>query len=322
MKVGAETQMPSRSVRAACVRANFAGPRVIRFAGVGLSAVVLLLAGLIHPSAVRAAEQGSARSSVKPRYTMPSGRGWSVCESYLRTLNATPAEEGPPLCDLKLDRVPGIQKPEWEVLEVHQHLPIVHQIELILGKGSIEPEPDKDFDRWKQQFDLRKSAQSQRPALRRTRMPLTASGKRNLFDAETGKWTSFAGGQIETLLAYDFDAGKCEKEVGKARKGLPHDGVLGVPKFFVFDEPRQRVMGTSRRWNIRMQGEPFLYAKKPYFVRLFIGGDNLDQAGHIYIKRIEPLPPNLARRSADDPPYIDREICRIRFADPFPPVRQ
>ena len=91
----------------------------------------------------------SARA--QPRYSLKSGSGWAVCEAYVKFLNAMPANEGPPLCDMKFKRVPGMREPDWEELNIAAHLPVVHQIELLLGIGHFTPAPDQDFDRWKEQ---------------------------------------------------------------------------------------------------------------------------------------------------------------------------
>lgn len=145
-------------------------------------ALALLLAAL---PAFAGGTQGS--KTAKPRYTMPSGRGWGVCEAYLKFLNGTPADEEPPMCDLKLGRVPGMKEPDWEVLDIEQHLEYVHQMELIIGKFEIEPEPEKDFALWQVQRKERINKRDQKPRLRRAKVALVQ------------------GGPVETVLAYDFD---------------------------------------------------------------------------------------------------------------------
>ncbi len=262
---------------------------------------------------------GPAGAVSKPRYNLAHGKGWSVCEAYLKFLNATPASEEPPMCDLKLKRVPGMREPDWEVLDLQQNLKLVHEIELILGGGRIEPAPDRDFERWKAQFRERTQVRGEQPRLRRTRMKLVLQEYFEIGAAEVGGPRRIPTGRVETLLAYDLDLTSCEKELRKARQG--RIGGLGrtQPNLFVFDEATQRVMG-SGGYALRLEGEWWLYDGRPYYVNRQFGDaagpkrGSLDRGGHLYIKRVEPSSSMLP----GNPPYLDREICRIRFDYPFP----
>lgn len=255
--------------------------------------LALLLAAL---PAFAGGTQGS--KAAKPRYTMPSGRGWGVCEAYLKFLNSTPADEEPPMCDLKLGRVPGMKEPDWEVLDIEQHLEYVHQMELIIGKFEIEPEPEKDFALWQVQRKERINKRDQKPRLRRAKVALVQ------------------GGPVETVLAYDFDAARCLGELKKAKRGVVYDvGAPNRPHFFILDTNRQKILGTWD-WPIRTLGEVWLYKEASYYMNLSV----MDQVGErgvsVYVKRIQPI---LQTRSPDEPPYISQELCRIRFDYPFPP---
>ena len=167
---------------------------------------------ILAPDA-RAVTSSKAKVQSRTTYSMPSGRGWAVCESYLRGLKAAAASEGPPLCDFKLDRVPGMSEPKWEELDIAASLPIVHQIELILGIGHIDPNPDRDFELWKPQREQRVKSQSQTPRLRRTRLALVL------------------GGPVETILSYDQDVQSCAKAVDELNRRMPRRTSLGVPNF-------------------------------------------------------------------------------------------
>jgi hypothetical protein len=249
-----------------------------------------------------------------PRYTFIYGQGWEVCEAYIGFLNETPATEEPPICDLKLDRVPGMREPNWEVLDVWQNLPLVHQIELLLGRG--EPAPDRDFERWKTQFRARIDEQGQRPRLRRARLALVPEKHFEVGRAEAGGPRKIPTGRIETVLAYDFDLNRCIGEVRKAREGQPYHLGSDQTNLFVFDEATQQVMG-SGGFALFLQGEPRLYGDRLHYVyRAFDytdGHGKYAPGGNLVIKRFEPTYSPLPGH----PPYIWRELCRIRFDSPF-----
>lgn len=253
------------------------------------------------------------------RYTMGYGKGWSVCESYLKFLNSTRTSEKPPICDLKLNRVPDFQELPWEVLDVQQNLKLIHQIELILGIGRIEPKPDSDFERWKLQFQQRLQMQSQRPRLRRARLVLTPAEMGKTSSPVTSS-KSKQNGRMETLLAYDPNPAECGAGLKKAMQGQPNilSGGSDQTSIFIFDEESKRVKGNST-YAIEIQGEWVLHKGRPYYIQRIIGDaagvrhGSIDRGGHLYINRVEensnPLP--------GDPPYIRHDLCRIRFDYPI-----
>jgi uncharacterized protein len=254
-------------------------------------------------------------STTLPRYTFIYGKGWGVCEAYIKLLNATPANEEPPICDLKLDRVPGMREPDWEVLDVWQNLPLVHQIELLLGRG--DPAPDRDLERWKAQLRARIDEQGQKPRLRRVRMALVSEKYFEVGAAEAGGPRRIPTGQVETVLAYDFDLNRCDREVRKARQGQSHRLGRDQTNLFVFDEASRQVMG-SGGFALSLEGEPRVYADRLHYVYRAFGYTDShgrsDSGGNLIIKRFEPTYSPLPGH----PPYIWRELCRIRFDSPFP----
>ena len=239
-------------------------------------------------------------SAEKPNYTLTSGKGWAVCETYLKFLNATAVNEEMPMCDLKLKRVPGMLEPDWEELDISNHLGTVHQIELLLGVGHIEPAPEQDFGRWKVQREARTNANGERPRLRRTRLALVP------------------GTAVEVVLSYDVDLQSCEKEVRRARQRISFKAELGQPNFFVYDEVKHKVSGTSY-WTTMARGFLVLFQRKPYFLNLVYGWDGARDAGRIRISRFEPVSPSVMQQHdfPNDPLYDSHELCSIRFDNPF-----
>ncbi|MCK6406955.1 MAG: hypothetical protein L6Q60_13190 [Rhodocyclaceae bacterium] len=222
---------------------------------------------------------------------------------YLKFFTATPAREEVPMCDLRLTRVPGMREPDWEELDIAKHLEIVHQIELLLGVGYIEPAPEKDFKRWKVQREARVHANGERPRLRRTQMTLVPNGP------------------VETVLTYDFDVQLCEKEKHFARLGLPFSSELGKSNFFIYDEAKQKVAGSSL-WTTMARGVLTLFQGKPYFLNPGFGWDGERASGGVKISRLEAVHPNAVggrmHDFPDDPLYGSHELCEVRFDYPFP----
>lgn len=237
----------------------------------------------------------------KPKYTMASGKGWSICEAYLKFLNSLPPTEETLRCDLKLKQVPGMREPDWQELDIAKNPPIVHQIELVLGVGHIEPNPEKDFERWKVQREKRMKANGEQPRLRRARLAVAANGA------------------VETVLSYNVDIKQCEKQVAIAKAGKPYIVQLGQPNFFIFDEAKQRVLGSSGYWVAMTDGVLTLFQGKPYYIDLVFGG-GVDVSGSVIVKRLEPVPFSGVRELSipNNPLYDSHELCRIRFDYPFP----
>lgn len=274
-------------------------------------AAVLCAAFCLHISAY-----GAEPVDVAPRinYKMKWGHGWSVCESYLKALNARRAGEGPPLCSLNLDRLPGASEPKWEVLDIAAHLPLVHQVELLLGRSNIEPEPERDFEQWKAQREQRIKDKGQTPRLRRARVPLAADGP------------------VETFLSYDLDVTGCAKAAGSLHR--PDGGFIGAdvhPNFLLYDEvrkqPRKPTLGTT------YQDMLFLYRGRPHYVAQFVSqiGDGVSPGkldsvagivGSLFVGRLEPIAPSPEDSRSDWPPYRSHELCEIRFDAPISLVRK
>lgn len=259
-----------------------------------------------------ASAKASAKAPSKPRYTLSSGRGWAVCEQYVSFLNALPASENPPLCDMKFKRVPNMSEPDWEELDIAQHLPIVHQIELRLGISSITPDPLQDFEQWKQQRLARIAAQNQQPRLRRARMAMVL------------------GGPQETVLSYDQDTKKCAKEVASMKRGEPYETDLGASTFFILDEAQQRVLGSGSSWLVDASGTLWNHLGRPYNFHLFVSGgigSNYVNPGvlsaNLYVKRLEPVLDieHFRFKFPNNPLYRFHGLCEIKFSYPIERVR-
>ena len=269
-----------------------------------LLALWLLATPISHAEPAKTA----VASKAKPRYTLTAGRGWSVCEAYVKSLNALAASGGPPLCEMKFTAKSGISEPDWEELDVTAHLPVVHQMELMFGIGFIEPTPLQDFELWKEQRLRRVSAYDQKPVLRRARRSLVPDGP------------------IETILSYQLDAKYCdEKAAGLNRK--PYSGTLGVPVFFMLNEAKGRLWG-GRGWMVSATGVLRQYRHGMFLFTPYLDGepspgfeepDSLTTL--IYVTRLETSPLSAEQRRVNEPPYWFHEICTVEYRRPIAEIR-
>ena len=249
----------------------------------------------------------AAVSKAKPRYALTAGRGWSVCEAYVKSLNALAASGGPPLCKVKFTAKSGISEPDWEDLDIDAHLPLVHQMELMMGSTSLYPAALQDFELWKEQRLRRVSAYDQKPVLRRVRRSLVPDGP------------------METMLSYQLDAGYCgEKTAGFDRK--PYDVNLGVPVFFMLNEAKGRLWG-GEDWVILATGVLRQYRGRlvlftPYWDGPPLGFEEPDSLTTlIYVTRLETSPLNAEQRRVNEPPYWFHEICTVEYRRPIAEIR-
>lgn len=234
-----------------------------------------------------AADGARNQAKRKPRFTIPLGKGWSVCESYARFLNAQPEDEPLPLCHLKLG--PDFMEPNWEELDIADSLPIVYAIENPSYPASSRRLP---FDEWKASFDLQLK-ENRSPRLRRTRLAL------------------IEGGSLETILAYEADRNACDKEVKKRGYSDWGDGA----KLMLWDSQANKVNDYDT-WFAFMPAPTklIMYHGRPLMLRTVWGyeGDHPGKsggnvAGRIHVRHFSPAPTGNAN------PYTKLERCHIRF---------
>ncbi|MGD9985108.1 MAG: lysozyme inhibitor LprI family protein [Porticoccaceae bacterium] len=183
-----------------------------------------------------------SKQKPKPRFRVTEGKGWTVCESYVRFLNSLPQSEPPPLCHLKLS--PDLKEPDWEELDIHSHLQLVYTLEK-LTSPSEHDRPVDNFDHWKSIVEQQISTGEASPRLRRVRLALVE------------------GGPVETILAYEPDRNSCDKEVKK--NGYAFYG--SRTSLFIWNERDHKIeeymsqiaFGLSPRELLIFQGKPFTF---------------------------------------------------------------
>lgn len=152
------------------------------------------------------------------------GRGYAVCERFLKMLNTLPPAEPPPVCEIRLP--PGFAEfalPEWEDMPVAENMRLIYDMEMhrLNNAGRVPQEwkqyyPDEHwktwdrfsepkawrrvpYDIWLDHYRARMEKGEIAPRLRRTQAALNENGP-------------------ETLIAYEWvpggDAELCLKELG------------------------------------------------------------------------------------------------------------
>ncbi len=220
------------------------------------------------------------------RYKLDEGKGYPVCVEFLNTLNALPANEPPPVCDLKL---PADEKRfrhlKWEPVDWRKNLESIHAMERLLAGPNPSGEAllRQTFAEWRDAYLTRVEKEKLEPRLRRTQATLNSRGP-------------------ETLLAYDRDTRRCERAI--ANKWAATGGAL----LFVVSS---RVPGEIEKIEglaSDMEQQPLVRAGRTYLIKTFDGGS--PWATYVY-NIVPPLPATITDSRGE---YIMSNICRISLS--------
>jgi hypothetical protein len=175
-----------------------------------------------------------------------SGKGYTVCETYLKYLNTL---DKMPTCEVVVP--PDFQRPNWEELDVMQHLDWAYQAEVIaLGQYDWFKFANRDAATWREKFLAEMQAGTIVPAMRTTRV------------------TPIADGEEITLLAYTRNKGGCI-DVVQQKLGSYWSGV-GYAHFRIMDSPGSPLaIIEGAVGSMRHQTELLFYQGKAYFIREF-----------------------------------------------------
>ena len=181
-----------------------------------------------------------------PRFTVTQGKGWTVCESYAKYLNALPESEPLPLCHLKLSPdFPDLKEPDWEELDIAGHIELVYSLEK-LTFPTDHNRPVDNFEHWQAVFEQQIKSGEASPRLRCVHLAL------------------INGGPVETILAYEPDRNACDKEVKK--RGYANYGER--TRLFLWDEQKKKIQEYGSRMAffgglpqqlLMFQGRPFTF---------------------------------------------------------------
>lgn len=113
-------------------------------------------------------------------YRLVEGRGYTVCEAFLKNLNAF---NEPMVCDLKVHPSHSeFSSLEWEELDVQSNLKLVYEAESLLVLLTPTGTKPKPFEEWAKDFHARvASSKTNAPRLRRAILDLNGSGPETLI---------------------------------------------------------------------------------------------------------------------------------------------
>ncbi len=171
-----------------------------------------------------------------------SGKGYAVCEDYLRYLNTL---DKLPVCEVVVP--PGFQRPAWEELEVMQHLDWAYQAETFSHLGTDE--------------DFRKEYPDETTFIKKI---LEEMRNDKIVPAmRTTKVRPIAGGEEITLLAYTRNRRACMDVVQGKLDGSYWAGI-GYAHFRIMDSPDRHLaeIPGGLSWSMEL----LLHKGRPYFV--------------------------------------------------------
>lgn len=267
-------------------------------------------------SKAKAEQEGTAPVAAKLRYTFcdkdkpelycegQTGKGYTVCEAYLKHLNSLTE---PPTCEAPIP--PGFKRPDWEEMDIMQHLDLAYQAEKIFMKklgGYQHP----DFDTWRQTFLKEVQDGLIAPRMRKAKVTPNDRG-----DA--------------TILAYTRDRDSCRKtyasedrrEIGTSKLPGGYWDAQGDAHFTLSENSPFTVQEIVNRGSLR-QTDLVLYAGRPYLVWVkepFAPLTKLRNAktikpmdkSELTVFAFDPRLPDRSRPSLDLTHYLVNELCQF-----------
>jgi len=170
------------------------------------------------------------------RYRMTAGFGYTVCEAFLKNVNAFPITEPPMVCDVKIHPQHGqFKKVEWEELPIKDYVQLAYEAELQLPMSRAS---HPSFESWSTEFLGQVDRNEIVPWLRRTRLALNERGP-------------------ETLISYERDSAEC------AKYKLGGGGHIFVRR----EEPKVKLEPIKGAVGSDLGADILVYRGKPFFYR-------------------------------------------------------
>lgn len=247
----------------------------------------------------------------QPRYRLVLGKGTSVCESYLKHLNAFPLEEPAMICERKLhSSFKNLAKPKWEEIDLWQHLDWVYEIDYFLLFPS---HPNEDyyayighgkktltFEEWLKDYEARTRAKGIKPRLYRATLTIQ--------DWATPVQMGISFPPLvehqRVWLAYDKGYDRC-LDSDNERLALADGGLYNV---FMLNENATHIdpMAFNSWPGSKQETDLLIYRGRTYFSHVLPGAD-FNKNGTLFIAK--PRPPY----GAESTKYLFDDTCRIDF---------
>lgn len=193
-----------------------------------------------------------------------NGKGYSACEAYLKHLNTLPNTPG---CELPVP--PGFKRPEWEAVNVLDHLDWAYWMEQGFGAPTPDNKLPSDFETWRKDFKAELQAGRIDPHMHKVRVSAPTPKFGDMPKSSASETNPSPQKQL-VLLAYTRDRLACQdpNHRGKFADRWNKPGYLHVLLTENAKAPLQKIPG----WLSVFQPELLLYAGKPYFVQTYSAG--------------------------------------------------
>jgi hypothetical protein len=250
----------------------------------------ICMSALLLPCASLSAEKTVSTAPSSGRYRLDVGKGYTVCESFLRNLNAFPATDKPMMCEQKIHPShPEFTKPSWQGMDVQGNLRLIYDAEALSNRFSPAGSTKKPFNEWVAQYQEKIRAGSITPKLQKAVLNINGNGP-------------------ETLIWYEPLPDQC---ANNQRVGLPSEAGGYI---FVLRNKNGKLESIAA-----LSDEPsdvFLYKGRPYFTPLTgpdfryfpPKGGRPGRTDKIWLLRFLPLVPGPSR--LEDGRYgLNTDMC-------------
>jgi len=238
----------------------------------------------------------SDKTGGEARYRLVVGKGYSICETFLKHLNALSSDALPMVCNIRPNPNYNaetrddwdITQPVWEEMNVQKNLHLIFAAEMEYPPYSVyRHDPNKKlpiFDEWKVDFANRIKAGKLHPKIYRTQLVLNEKGG------------------VETLIGYEPDQGRCERDIQKHDMARP-----GGKHIFVYnDDPEEPLKPIRGKYGSNFLTHILSYRGRPYFA----WGGTVVSNDRSFIGISFPSPITLNNQPKED---VSRHRCSYKF---------
>jgi hypothetical protein len=211
------------------------------------------------------------------------GKGYAVCEAFLKNLNAFPANELPMVCTPKAHPThPEFSTPKWEEMDVQSNLKLIHAAESQLLRFTRAGAKPLSYEQWLPTFQERVKSGELKPRLSKMVLALNQLGQ-------------------ETLISYEPVIGECVIDEKSSEQGR---------YIFVLREHAEVPLLPISSMTPD-HSEILLFKGKPYF---FWANGDMEQVGDGTKRIWVPGLDRISGKLTHDERYLRDHICTY-YAD-------